>query len=73
MLWIFTQVIILIYGGDFGTANRIIIEGNGWAGGGLHLAGSDYLVNLTIHNFRGKEVILEGTNNRMQGVVVDAT
>jgi hypothetical protein len=64
---------VTIYGGDFGSGNRIILDGNGVAGDGLHLAGTAYLVNLTIEHFVGKELVLEGTGNRMQGVVVDAT
>ena len=64
---------VTIYGGAFGSSNRIILNGNGVAGDGLHLAGHDYLVNLTIKKFGGRELVLEGTGNRMQGVVVDAS
>ena len=63
---------VTIYGGAFGSTSRIILNGNGVAGDGLHLAGSNYLVNLTIEHFGGRELVLEGTGNRMQGVVVIA-
>jgi hypothetical protein len=42
-------------------------------GDGLHLAGGNYLYNLTIQKFGGKELTLEGTGNHFQGVVVDAS
>ena len=64
---------VTIYGGAFGSGNRIILNGNGVAGDGLHLAGNNYLVNLTIEHFGGRELVLEGPGNRMQGVVVIAS
>ena len=64
---------VTIYGGIFGTTNRIILNGNGVVGDGLHLAGHDKLVNLTIEGFGGRELVLEGTGNRMQGVIVIAS
>ena len=67
------KVGVTIYGGAFGSTNRIILNGNGVAGNGLDLLGHNYLVNLTIEHFGGKELVLEGTGNRMQGVVVIAS
>ena len=64
---------VTIYGGAFGSSNRVILNGNGVAGDGLHLAGNNRLVNLTIEHFGAKELVLEGTGNRMQGVVVIAS
>ena len=64
---------VTIYGGAFGSTNRITLYGNNVTGDGLHLAGSNYLYNLTIKKFGGKELTLEGTGNHFQGVVVDAS
>ena len=64
---------VTIYGGAFGSTNRIILNGNGVAGDGLHLAGHNYLYNLTIKKFGGRELVLENPGTRMQGVVVDAS
>ena len=64
---------ITIYGGAFGSTSHIILNGNRVAGDGLHLGGNNYLVNLTIEHFGGRELVLEGTGNRMQGVVVIAS
>ena len=64
---------VTIKGGEFGTSTRIILNGNGISGDGLHLIGRDYLVNITIEHFGGKELVLEGTGNRLQGVVVIAS
>ena len=64
---------VTIYGGTFGSTNRVILNGNGVAGDGLHLAGNNYLVNLTIEHFGAKELVLEGPGNRMQGVIVIAS
>ena len=64
---------ITIYGGAFGTTNRIILNGNRVAGDGLHLLGNNRLVNLTIKNFGGREMVLESPGNKMQGVVVQAS
>ena len=64
---------VTLYGGAFGSANRVIINGNSAAGDGLHLAGNNYLYNLTIKKFGGKELTLEGPGNHFKGVVVDAS
>ena len=64
---------VTVYGGAFGTTNRIIINGNGVSGDGLHAVGPSYLVNLTIEHFGARELVLEGTGNRLQGVVVIAS
>ena len=64
---------VTIYGGAFGSTSRIILNGNNVAGDGLHLAGNNYLINVTIEHFGGRELVLEGTGNRMQGVVVIAS
>ena len=64
---------VTIYGGVFGSTNRSILNGNGVVGDGLHLLGLNYLVNLTIKKFGGRELVLEGTGNHLQGVVVDAS
>ena len=64
---------VTVSGGTFGTTSRIILNGNGVSGNGLDLLGHNYLVNLTIENFGGKELVMEGTGNRFQGVVVIAS
>ena len=64
---------VVISGGTFGTTNRIILNGNGVSGDGLHLQGRNTLINLTIEKFGGREMVLDGTGNRMQGVVVIAS
>jgi alpha-tubulin suppressor-like RCC1 family protein len=61
---------VTIYGGAFGSSSRIILNGNGVSGNGLDLLGHTSLVNLTIKNFKGRPLVLEGTANRLQGVVV---
>ena len=64
---------VTLYGGAFGSSNRVIINGNGVAGDGLHLAGHNYLYNLTIKKFGGKELTLEGRGNHFKGVLVIAS
>ena len=64
---------VVIYGGAFGSTTRIILNGNGVSGDGLHLAGNNYLFNLTIEHFGGRELTLEGTGNHFQGVVIIAS
>ncbi|HEX2911923.1 MAG TPA: Ig-like domain-containing protein, partial [Chloroflexia bacterium] len=63
---------VTIKGGTFGSNSRVTLDGNGVSGDGLTLTGNDTLLNLTIKNFGGKELVLEGTGNKLQGVCVKA-
>ena len=62
----------VINGGTFGSSNRIIINGNGVSGDGLHLKGHNKLTNLTIEGFGARQLVLNGPGNVMQGVKVIA-
>ncbi|HEX2916085.1 MAG TPA: Ig-like domain repeat protein [Chloroflexia bacterium] len=64
---------VTINGGTFGSSFRIVLDGNGVSGDGLTLTGNDTLVNLTIKNFEGKELVLESPGNKLQGVIVKAS
>jgi hypothetical protein len=56
---------------DGGTG--IVLNGNGVAGDGLRLQGSDTLIHLTIRNFAGREIVTLGTGNKFQYVVIQQT
>lgn len=56
---------------DGGTG--IVLYGNGVAGDGLRLQGSDTLIHLTIRNFAGREIVTLGAGNKLQYVVIQQT
>ena len=60
----------VINGGAVGSSNRIIINGNGVSGDGLHLRGRNTLTNLTIEGFGARQLVQDGAGNVLQGVKV---
>ena len=51
----------------------IVINGNGVNGDGLHLTGHNLLKNLTIRGFRGRQLVTDAPDNRLQGVKLSRT
>ena len=63
---------MVLDGGVPNATQPIAINGNRVSGDGLHLEGHNFLRNLTIYGFGGRQVVQEGTGNRYQAVKIMA-
>lgn len=54
-----------------GGANGITVDGNGINGDGLRLSGNNFLTNLTIRNFGGRELIASAKANHLYRVRIE--